>query len=142
MRARGTVDIVRKCENVLGWAANARMSAGRERALQVRRLNKAIAEQPQVTIESLELAIEYLRGKRQPIQSPIYLTYVVSEALAHANLARTDTPAAERIEQAIAKEQQTPHEPRAQYWVGRLTRASGAGREIALTEWRAERGAR
>lgn len=143
MSARMPMDIVRKCENVLGWdpSQSGKKDPDKQRRIMAKLLRDRMVANPRtITIANLELAVEYLHRQRQPIRSPLFLPYVVPDALKLAHQPIPATPIAVQIETALRQEKQTLDDPRSHYWIGRLNRSRGKGREETLAEWRAERG--
>ena len=87
MTARTTMQLVKACENVLGWTPNPSMPLSTARTVAARRLGKEMAKDPEkFSLHNLELAIELCRRQRQPIKSPLYLIHKVDEAVAAANV--------------------------------------------------------
>lgn len=141
MTVRNATEFVVLCENALGWVPDPNVSLHKARMVMAGRLKREIAKDPhKMTWANLELAVEMLRRKRQPIKSPLYVTYKVDEALQESNRPAPVRPLGELIDQAVAREQDSADE-RSAYWLGRLTRAAGKYRQEAYDEWAAERGA-
>ena len=138
-KIRHATDFIIHCENTLGWVPDETKELWKARSIQAGRLNKAIAKKPSLyTWENLELAVEFLRRKRQPIKSPMFVLYVVEDALRAAQEAQV-RPLGEQIDEAIAAEYSQP-ELTSMTWVDQLSRSVGQYRQDTLTEWRAERG--
>ncbi len=139
MTVKNATEFVVHCENTLGWVPDETKELWKARSIQAGRLNKAVKKNPALyTWANLELAVELLRRRRQPIKSPMFVLYVVEEAL---RLAREEQarPLGELVEEAIAAEYSKP-ELTSQDWIGQLTRAVGKYRQDAYDEWKAERG--
>jgi hypothetical protein len=105
-----------------------------QRNVLINRLNKAIAENPRITLESLELAVEFSWQKRMPIQSPMSLCSRVDDALAWASVPEVKTPMETRRFAALQNEMGSGL-PDSDTWVQKLQRAYGDGLEIVLEEW-------
>lgn len=140
MPVKNATDLVILCENRLGYVPDETKELWKARAIQAGRLNKAIAKDPLLTWENLELAVEYLFRKRQPIKSPLYVTYVVKDALKLAAETSKPRPIGELIDEAIALEQAQRPSREQESWLGQLTRAAGSYRQATYDEWYAERG--
>lgn len=139
MTVKNATEFVVHCENTLGYVPDETKELWKARSIQAGRLNKAIKTKPQLyTWANLELAVEYLRRKRQPIKSPLFALYVVEDALRLARQEQ-DRPLGELIDEALhferANSALTSHS-----WVDQLTRAVGKYRQDAYDEWKAERG--
>jgi hypothetical protein len=139
MTVKNATEFVVHCENTLGWVPDETKELWKARSIQAGRLNKAIKTKPHLyTWANLELAVEYLRRKRQPIKSPMFVLYVVEDALRLASQ-ESARPLADLIDEAIRLERAQPALT-SDSWVGQLTRAVGTYRPDAYDEWKAERG--
>lgn len=137
MTVRNATEFVVLCENTLGWVPDTTQPLWKARVVMAGRVNRAIKKDPaRFTWHNLELAVALLRRERQPIKSPLYVFYHVDDAVAAA-LSQEARPLGERIDEAIAACQAEPSE-QAQYWVGRLTRASGPARQDVYDQWHTE----
>ncbi len=139
MTVKNATEFVVLCENTLGWVPDETKELWKARSIQAGRLNKAIKKNPALyTWPNLELAVELLRRRRQPIKSPMFVLYVVEDAL---RLARQEQarPLADLVDEAIAFEHSQPALT-SHSWIGQLTRAVGKYRQDAYDEWKAERG--
>lgn len=134
------MQLVKACENVLGWTPPASMPLTTARTIAARRLGKEMAKDPErLTPRNLELAIELCRRQRQQIKSPLYLIYKVDEAVAAANVATAQSDIATLMEQAIAFEMDSDPSEEREYWLGRLVLARGRFRDEVYAEWAAAR---
>ena len=124
-------ELVQTVENTLGWAPH----GVRHRKLVVAEVVGKIAERPGVyTWENLAITVEFLRRKRIQVGSPMYLFRRLEEAVEAAYLPPPVSTLAQLVEAAVLHEQATQREDW-QHWVGRLTRATGAGRLVAHDAW-------
>jgi len=140
MAANKPMDIVKACENTLGWTpplVEKGMALHKARAIEAKRLQGAMDKDPTVTFRALELAIELARRRKQT-RGPLSLIPLIPAALARASEEKAPMGLAAEIAEAIAKEQRNEL-PDANYWIGRLTRSQGPFRAKALADWRQAR---
>lgn len=136
MSAKNWVEIVRYCENTLGWTPKGDLARGRTAAASA--LKKAAEKNPLVTLQNLEYAIEYSRRKKLPITYPTALVYRIEDALREAPDEVNQGDVAQQVEDAIAWElshKTFGHEA----WLARLLQAHGPGRRTVLKEWKEAR---
>lgn len=133
------LDFVIHVENTLGWVPEVsdKKPLWKVRAIEAGRIKKAVEKDPhRLTRHNLELAVEYLRRKRQPVKSPYGVIYYVDRALEMSNSEPVVSDLAAEI--AAAKQREfTEAKEGWEYWVGRFVRAEGSGRLAVLNEWRA-----
>lgn len=135
MSFRTATDVVVACENVLGYALDTSKQGLRQaRQVQAGILKKAMARNPDITFDDLELALAWSYAKRQPVRTPAGLLYRVKEA---KELAGAPPPVVSAVsatvEAALSWElaQSVPDHG----WIGKLTRAHGPAREDLLRDW-------
>jgi hypothetical protein len=126
--------IVKQCENQLGWQPPRTKSGRLYYSGQVRVIEWLMKHDPMVTVDNLKLAIAYSRRKRLSVKQPAFLVYRIEDALALTNIERKPTKTEEIVDNAIAWENRHP-DPKSDYWIGRLMRANGEGRLVAVSEW-------
>lgn len=140
MTVKNATELVVHIENTLGWTPDTdRMPLWKARAVEAGKLNAAIRKNPKLlTWVNLELAVEYLRRKRQPVKSPVGVTYFVEKALdkAHQEASR---PLGELVDEALRAEY-SRNDDLTNLWVTRLIRAEGNARAEVYAEWQQERG--
>lgn len=140
MTVKNAMQFVELCENTLGWVPDSSKPLLTARRIMAGRLKQAIAKDPgKLTWHNLELAVEMLRRRRQPITSPVYVIYKVDEALEMAHAPAPARPLGDLMEKALAVEMALDTDE-SRYWVGRLVRAQGDARREVYDEWHAERG--
>lgn len=134
MAVRTATDVVVLCENILGWVPDENMPIWKARAVHAGRLKKAMAKH-EVTLDQLELAIEYCRRRREPVKSPAGLVFKVARALELANEPVVTADLETSVSEAIGWERD--HEDHFSLgWITRLTRAIGDYRAEVLKDWR------
>lgn len=139
MTVRTATEFVEMCENVLGWTPDSSKPLWKARQIMAGRVNKTRASNPTLySWLNLELTVEWLRRKRQMIQSPLFVFYKVEEAVREANRPEPPRPLTDLIAAALADEMMNPTP--SDFWVGRLTRSAGLARQDVYDEWVAERG--
>lgn len=128
------MDIVVACENVLGWVPDESKPLWKARANAAGAVKRAMAKH-NVTLDQLELAIEYCRRKKEAIASPAALVFRVEQALELANEPEPELDVSTDVEAAVQWERD--HEDHFSLgWITRLTRAVGNYRAEVLQEWR------
>lgn len=129
------MDIVRDCENYLGWLPDSR-APWKARAAAQARLSKAMARQhPPASPADVRLALAWCRKLKQPVLSPTHLLSFVEVAQAHASVPdKPLTDLGQAIRDAITWEMNTDA-PDSDHWIARLSRSSGDARTLTLTEW-------
>lgn len=133
-------EVIRACENVLGWVPPRGMPLSTARTLYAAKLEKAAQEQPGlVTERNLLLAVELCRRERTPIQSPMFLCHRIKDALRLAASPEAERPLGTQVDEALTREGMRADDE-SSYWRGRLMRASGNARAEVLQEWREARG--
>lgn len=140
MTSKTASQVVLRCEQILGWVPDTSVPLWKARAIAAHRLKIAMGKNPWVTWEHLDLAIEMLRQRKEPVRSPAYLVYKVPEALRLANDAPELSEVERNIERALDFEMRTPDDTVSRKWIGRFVRARGAGRKDVYNEWLRERG--
>lgn len=135
MTVRNATELVVLIENTLGWTPPDDVPLWKSRAREAGKINAAIKRNPKLhSLANLELAVEYLRRKRQPVKSPVGVIYAVEKALEDAAAPPVQRPLGELIDSALAWEHE--HElPDSAKWIGWLTRASGNARQGVYDEW-------
>ena len=124
-------ELVRTVENTLGWAPHNR----RQRNLMIVAVLAKIEEQPTLyTWHNLALTVELLRRQRVQAGSPMFLFCKVQEAVDAAYIPVLVSTLAQLVEGAIEREQDRQLDGW-QDWVGRLSRATGQGRQVAHDQW-------
>lgn len=137
---RNCIDLIVLVENQIGWDSAHPGPLWKQRAIEASRLKSAIAVNPTLyTWRNLELAVALLVQKKTNLRSPLGVLAYVEEAVSKANPEPTPVPLTEAIEAAIRHEE-TTRGPDWELWATRLTRASGVGRTVALSEWHQARG--
>ncbi len=127
------MDVVVQCENRLGWAPPGNQPLWRARIAETGKLKKAMSAHG-VTVTELKMALEYSWRRRQPITTPLALLFRVHLAKEYADTTKPLSPIAQRIQDAINFELAHPG-PGSDYWLGRLARSAGEGRQDTLDEW-------
>lgn len=133
---RTLTDLLRHCENQLGWQAPL---GNRAKTLEVYKFKKVIAKNPELyTIRNFMLAIEYCRIKQIEVEHPAmlcgYIDAALERACDYAPLTDVEKQCQDAIEYELDLEADDSDE-----WIGRLARAVGPGLYNALTAWRARR---
>lgn len=138
---KNVTDFVVLVENRLGWmpVVDDKTPLHKARGVEVAKLKRKIAEKPELfTWKNLLLAVEYCSRKQIRVASPAAVCWKVEKALKEIVPEQQMSPVAERIQKAIAWEQQ--HQLVGwENWVGMLTRAGGVLRDELLIEWKQER---
>ena len=136
---KNAIEFVQLVENTLGWAPplDDTTPLFKRRAIEAGKVKSKIAKNPTLyTWHNLELAVEYLRRKRQGVKSPVGVLYKVEQAIAAANAPAPISSVGEDINRAIEVELSHGKEG-SEDWVGRLIRADGPGRREVLDAWQA-----
>lgn len=135
MTVRNATELVVLIENTLGWTPPDHLPLWKSRSVEAGKINRQVEANPRLyTWHNLELAVEYLRRKRQPVKSPVGVIYAVEKALEDAAAPPVQRPLGELIDSALAWEHE--HElPDSAKWIGWLTRASGNARQGVYDEW-------
>lgn len=129
------MDVVRVCENVLGWEPKG-ANVWKARAVEVAKLKRAQAKQPSlVTPENLRLAIAMSWRQRRPVDSPVALVPRIKDALAKAADPEQVSDITAQVQDAIAREQARGDDD-SNYWIRRFVRSMGDARLATLTEWK------
>lgn len=139
---KNATEFVKMVENTLGWAPplESTKPLWQVRSIEAGKVNRKIATNPNLyTWHNLELAVEYLRRRRQPVKSPVGVLFKVEAALGEANAPAPISNLGDEINRAIEVELSHAREGHEE-WVGRLIRADGSARRDVLDTWRAERG--
>lgn len=150
MVAKTALDIVKLCENQLGWIPPSGMPIWRARALHAGILTKAMTKHG-ASIEDLELTIELCQRERWPITTPAALVHKVEKARELSNAPSTTTvpkasggykrvvhevtDLAAAVDTAVAWEQMN-EDHFSLGWITRLVRAVGDYRGEVLDEWK------
>lgn len=131
------MDIVRDCENRLGWLP-AGSNPWPSRAQASARLKQAMARaDPPATVADVRLALAWCYRARQPIRSPAHLLSFVREARQHAAVPdKPLTSLGQEIRDAITWELNA-EDAEGDQWIARLSRSSGEARATTLAEWQA-----
>jgi hypothetical protein len=130
------LDIVKSCENELGW-----FPAGnpwKARAAAAGRLQKAM-DREMVPPADVRLALAWCLRHRQPIDHPSTLLRYVQHAKRIAHIPDAPSDIAQQVQDAITWEQNNS-DTETDEWIGRLVRCTGAVRADVLTEWASARG--
>lgn len=135
---RTSSDLVRWCENMLGWLPPEDKPVWKSRSVEAGKLNRKRKGDRKMTIANLLLAGEYCRAHRIEIKSPVALCFYVEKAMKLAQEQETVSDLAADMTAALTYERALP-EPDPT-WVTRLIRAQGDVRAEVLEEWRQARG--
>lgn len=131
------LEIVKDCENYLGWLPDG--NPFRSRAVAAVRLERAAAKTG-ATPEDLRLALAYCRRTKTGLKHPSSLVGYVDRAKQLARVEPEISDVGARIELAIRWEMERDL-PDSTRWIDRLSRASGQiGKALVLTEWESARG--
>jgi hypothetical protein len=140
MTVRNSVELVELISNQLGWAPPLGDTRPwhKVRTTEAAKLNRAIAKDPKsFTYDNLELAVEYMRGKKITPASTLAVCSFVKPALRESNQVE-ERPLGDLIDAAIARENELQR-PEWTYWCRRLANAVGPYRQQVLDEWREAR---
>lgn len=143
---RNATELLELVENRLGWDPFESTKRGtvpvwKVKAIEAGKINRAIAKEDHITLESLTLALDYAVEHKRILTSPYGLVTMVRDAVkwdrgqAQPEVV-TDLEA--EIEAAIATEQ-ARGDAESPTWLGRFMRAVGPARHLALEEWKAAR---
>lgn len=142
LRARYPVDVIRLCENVLGFHPPddvERADFGAWRWAEAGKLSAELRRRPDITVSDLVKAIEYCQQKKMTIKSsPAALLPVLARQLRHQPQRSGEAPTSptrEAIVTAYYWEIQQGESGESDRWAGRLIRSSGYGRRLTLAEW-------
>lgn len=136
MALKNLTELIQLCENRLGWAVDYSMGvpAYKQRNLEIFKIKQLMKRNSRITLDNLELAVEYSWQKRIPIKSPVGLCYRIDDALRWAYTPKVETDLEERRKQAI-KDALASGRIDANEWIQRFQRAYGEGVEFLLKEW-------
>lgn len=132
---RNATEVVVACENTLGWVPDESKPLWQARAIAASILKKTMTKH-KVTLEQVELAIEYCRRKRQHIKQPASLVFYVERALEMANEPVVVSDLTTAVEEALRWEQMN-EDHFSLGWITRLTRATSDYRGEVLSDWKA-----
>lgn len=140
-------DLIKVIENELGWAPSwdDPRPMWKIRATEVSKMKAVIKKlereggkkaKGRYTLENLQIAVEYLKRKKEYIKSPVGVVYAVERALEEAAEEMHESDLDLEVEAALKIMRREGDEVNAR----RLTRAQGSARQMVLDEWRASRG--
>jgi hypothetical protein len=134
------MDFVVLVENQLGWLPDTdKHPLFKARAIEVAKLKRKIAERPRIyTWPNLVRTVRYCQIKKITVSSPAAVCWKVEAMLKEAGTQQTLSDVAEKVQLAIAWEQQRDL-PGKDDWISQLTRTSGDYRKAVLDEWRKAR---
>ena len=129
------MDIITGCENQLGWSPPPGAPLYKSRAAEHRKLSLAMSRH-NYTTHDLKLALAYCKRRRQPVTSPLELTWYITKARELA-AAEPSAPGAldVGVRTAIEWENANPDDI-SDAWITRLVRSFGPARARTLSEWR------
>lgn len=153
---RTASELVDRFGNEMGWDPfEVAQRDGKEvwqvRAFEAGKLNRAMKRNPNITLETLTLTLEWCKAKGITIRTPYGLTYKVDDMLldlrrdtcsqeaAAARAAQSTEDAADLerlVEDAVMKERLSSDVERFE-WLGRFARAQGPARRTVYDEWKA-----
>jgi hypothetical protein len=129
---KNAVEFVQAVENMLGWVP--KEPRWKTYVTEAGKVKKKIATDPDLyTFENLGLALALLQHERKSVDSPAGVLFHVERASKMGEVAAPTDDVDDDIDVLIER---LSVEGDPDGWVQRLVRASGAGRELVMDEYR------